>query len=96
MKILSGKHRGATARLHQFANDWITADIGDLQSVILKPPQIELDDDEYQRMYESYLRFARGERTAGQFWRHWELRSDGRLYRRPPEPGHPARPYPAS
>lgn len=87
MRVISGKHKGATARLHQFANDWITGDIGPEQSVIFKPHQVELDDDEYQRMYESYLRFCQDGRAAGQFWKHWELRSGGRLVPRPGRTG---------
>jgi hypothetical protein len=82
MKVLSGKYEGRTARLHQFANDWITADIGAVQSVVLKPHQVELDDGEYERMHESYLRFCQDGRAGGQFWKHWQLLASGRLARR--------------
>jgi hypothetical protein len=79
VKVLSGKYRGREARLHQFANDWITADIGAVQSVVLKPHMVELNGDEFERMHESYLRFCQDGRAGGQFWKHWRLLASGRL-----------------
>ena len=78
MKILTGKNAGDGYRLHQWANDWMTADPpGGGRPVIAKPLNVELTEDEYVRMSASYMRFLAGERHCGLFWVHWELLEDG-------------------
>jgi hypothetical protein len=81
MKILKGKNAGDGYRLHQWANDWMTADAPDGAPVIAKPLNVQLDGDEQRRMRESYERFLDGERHCGQFWHHWELKDDGTFAR---------------
>jgi hypothetical protein len=82
VKILTGKRRGEVVKLHQWANDWITADTEDGRPLVLKPPMVEVEGDEYQRLTESYGRFQQGDKRTGFFWRAWALGDDGRFTRR--------------
>jgi len=87
MRIITGKDAGDGYRLHQWANDWITADPpGGGRPVIAKPLNVELTEDETTVMAASYMRFLNGERHCGQFWHHWELIEDGRFQARVSEP----------
>ena len=81
MKIIKGKQAGQVVKLHQWSNDWMTADTDDGAPLVLKPPMVELDDDECRRMREDYARYQRDGWHAG-FWRAWELGADGRFTRR--------------
>lgn len=70
MKILRGRYAGQTAKLHQFANDWMSVDIdGGRPNAIVRPDQVQLDADEHARVID--------EPHVGQFWREWRLNDDG-------------------
>lgn len=73
MKILRGKHAGKTGRAHQYANDWLTADLDDgTRNVTLKPSMVQLEDDE------DWAKFSTTDpNIVGQFWREWRLNGDG-------------------
>ena len=86
MKILTGKSAGDGYRLRQWANDWISCDAPDGRPVIAKPLNVELDDDEYWRMRESYIAWwQQGDRRCGQFWPTYRLRADDRRFELSPE-----------
>ncbi len=73
MRILRGKYAGRTARAHQYANDWITADIdGGPQGLVLRPTMVQLVDGE------DFAKFSVTDpRHVGGFWREWRLNDDG-------------------
>lgn len=72
MEITSGPHRGRTATLRQFANNWITVDIdGERPNTIVQPNQVKLTPEEI-----TTVRTANPEHL-GMFWDMWQLYDDG-------------------
>lgn len=70
MRILRGRYAGQTGKLHQFAKDWMSVDLhGGRQGVIVRPDQVQLDDDEHARVIDAP--------HVGQFWAEWRLNDDG-------------------
>lgn len=82
MKVIKGKLAGDGYKLHQFANDWITADDPHGRPMTLKPDAIQIAGKEFEVMCESYRRYLEGSRKEGYFWDAWELRPDGTLRRK--------------
>ncbi|MEU8334713.1 hypothetical protein [Micromonospora tulbaghiae] len=82
--ILSGKHKGATAQLHQWSNDWLMVDVdGGRPGIIVRPTMIRIEGDTYWRLRESLVAFEQnGDRSCGTFWTEWALHDDGTLTRR--------------
>lgn len=74
MIILRGKRKGETARLHQYANDWISADAQDGSAIILNPTSVRLEPGEREQM-ETHT-------STGFFWRRYEVRDDGQIVKR--------------
>jgi hypothetical protein len=72
VKIIRGKHRGKTAKIHQFANNWISADIDGGGPAILSPLHVKLSTLEV-----SLIMKGRDTGKAGYFWQRWALRTDG-------------------
>lgn len=61
MLIARGKLKGRQAKLVQFANDWISADLlPEGKPLILNPTSVQLEDGEYAAMQEHS--------SVGQFW----------------------------
>ncbi|MEU0078431.1 hypothetical protein ABZY58_11090 [Micromonospora tulbaghiae] len=84
MQIIKGTHKGKTATLRQFANDWMTVDITDGDpGVIVNPRQVRLDPDEQKRMRNSLTDYEQGDRTCGRFWAEWQMNDDGTFTARP-------------
>lgn len=78
MEILTGKHKGKTARLHQFENDWMMVDVVDgPPAQIVKPTQVKLTEPE------EFARFASGT-TLGHFFQLWKLNDNGTFTKLPP------------
>lgn len=72
MEILTGKHAGRTARLHQFANDWMSVDVETEDGTtpeIVRPNQVRLTSDECEAVL--------GHVGVGSFWQEWSLNDDG-------------------
>lgn len=63
MHVIGGRER---LRLHQWSNDWISADTPYGGGVILRPTQVELDADEAEQIQQH-------PEHAGVFWQLWEL-----------------------
>jgi hypothetical protein len=82
VKIIKGKLRGQVVKLRQWSNDWMTADTDNGAPLVLKPPMVELDDDECRRMQADYLRYQQDGSWHRGFWRAWRLGADGRFIRR--------------
>lgn len=85
MKILQGKYEGKTGVPHQWANDWITADV-DGKAIVLTPPRVQLNADEIVR-----FRATEGYASVGLFWAAWLLNDDGTFTARLPRPSRPVR-----
>lgn len=77
MIILRGKHKGKHARLHQFANDWISADLlPDNHPIIVSPTGVQLEGDEITEM--------RAHTSVGSFWSEYSFdASTQRFVKRP-------------
>lgn len=71
MIITRGKRAGQTARLHQYANDWISADDQDGRPIILNPTSVRLEPGEREAMKEHV--------STGSFWTTYEVRDDGQI-----------------
>jgi hypothetical protein len=83
MKRLRGKNKGEHLALHQWANDWLSADTDDGKSVIVTPTSVQLEGDEIERLRADEATFASGAtHHAGEFWALWDLRDDGTFRRR--------------
>jgi hypothetical protein len=86
VKILRGKNAGDGYKVHQWANDWITADGHGKQNIVLRPLNVQLEGDEYWRAFEDYTAFwQQGDRRSGMFWQLWKLELDGTFTRRKEE-----------
>lgn len=82
MRILRGEHRGKTATLHQFANDWMTVDIdGGPTSEMVKPTAVQLTEPEEFAQFE-----ACDADQVGVFFQLWKLWDDGTFQNLHPEP----------
>lgn len=69
-------------KLHQWANDWISADGPEGQPVIVNPVGIELESDEVARLFADHERYLAGDRGSGFFWDRYELDSVNSTIRR--------------
>lgn len=77
MKVNRGGNE-AEYKLHQWANDWISAD-GPNGPEILSPLQVILDEDEMKRVKETV-----DDVNVGIFWLMWELDEEtGRFKKKP-------------
>lgn len=65
MRIIHGKHAGETGRLHQFANDWMTA--WEFPTAVFSPTSVELTPDEVIAVR------AADPAHLGMFWTMWNL-----------------------
>lgn len=61
MRRIRGKHEELT--LLQFCNDWFMAQSATIPNLVLRPTQVELDDDEMGRVLSV---------PAGTLWREYE------------------------
>lgn len=75
MIVTRGRHKGRHGTVHQFCNDWVTADLdnghhftGSLLSVRLDPTEVAM------------FRNATG---VGMMWREFELSDEGTFTRKP-------------
>jgi hypothetical protein len=72
MEILTGKYKGMTGRLCQFANDWMTVDIdGERPNAIVRPNEVRLNEAEMAKVRNA------NPAHLGQFWQEWEMYPDG-------------------
>lgn len=70
MRVRAGKYAGHIGRVHQFANDWMSAYLENVERpVILRPSQVQLEPDE-----RGIVLNATG---VGTFWQEWRLNPDG-------------------
>lgn len=77
MILKTGRNKGLKLTPHQFANDWISATTPDGQSRIVRPPQVQLEPDDFAMFAD------RDAKHVGQFWKMWELAADGTFSRAP-------------
>jgi hypothetical protein len=72
MEILTGKYKGMTGELRQFANGWMTVDIeGERPNVIVRPNEVKLNEQEMARVRSAPTR------NVGTFWEEWQMYDDG-------------------
>lgn len=91
MRILEGPHAADGWKLHQWANDWMTAvPPGGGHPVIVKPGCVELTPAEAEWMRADRQAWKQGQRRHGLFWAHWQLGDDGRFTRTEPGRGYHA------
>lgn len=68
MILLRGKHKGAEAKLHQAANDWISADGPGGKSMIVNPTSVQLSREEIDELLSC---------AGGFFWSHYRVAESG-------------------
>lgn len=72
MEFTSGRFRGRTGRLCQFANDWMTVEIpGERPNTVVTPNQVKLNEEEIAQVR------AANPAHLGTFWTEWEMYDDG-------------------
>jgi hypothetical protein len=72
--VLRGKHCGASGKVHQFCNDWITADLADGTPFTGSLLSVQLDPDE--------VAMFRAATDVGSMWREFDLSDEGRFTRK--------------
>ena len=68
---MRGRRKGETAKMVQYANDWISADAQDGSPIILNPTSVRLEPGEREEM-DTHT-------NTGFFWRHYAVRFDGQI-----------------